>query len=142
MYFILVSVYYFHHKLTLALIWIAEKQTKNMTLPLYGVIMFFIFTVSIILFVPRFPKSNHLGFYCGWKSWGLHIRLSQHELCMGLYMCVSVYVCVCVCVCFKRASINSVFFLVCLLFCHVTHQITEPQSWIMKILNLENQIKR
>lgn len=102
-----------------------------MTWPLYGVIMFFIFIVSMILFALLFPKCNLLGSF-------VDDRFEVSTLDSASMDCV--WVCMFVCVCFIRASINSIF-LVCLLFSFIcyTPKQTEPQSWITNIWNLENQ---
>lgn len=74
-----------------------------MTWPLYGVIMFFIFIVSMIMFALLFPKCNLLGSFVEDK-----VEVSTLDP-------PSMY-CVCLCVCFMRASIFYslfAFFFIC-----------------------------
>lgn len=65
-----------------------------MTWPLYGVIMFFIFIVSKILFALLFPKCNLLGSYVEDK---VEVSTSDSASmdCVWVCMCVCVRVCVC-----------------------------------------------
>lgn len=126
-----------YHKLTQALIWIAEikkQKQKNTTWPLYGVILFFIF-IDSMMFALLFPKCNLLGSFVEDKFEVSTLDSASMD-CVWVCMCVSV----CVCVCFIRASINSIFLICLLLFfiCYTPKQ-TEPQSWIMNNWNLENQ---
>lgn len=95
--FILVLYITFYHKLTLALIWIDEIQRqkqnetkqKKMTRPLYSVMMFFIFIVSMTLITLLFPKCNLLGSFVDNK-----VEVSTSDLasmdCVYVFACVYV----------------------------------------------------
>lgn len=113
LYFISVSVYFFfYHKLTLALIWIAEIEKRKMTKIWPGHFM--------VWWCSLYSLSQWYCLFCYFQSvifwallWKTKLR-SPHQIQPAWTVCE--FVCLCVRVCFIRASINSNFFLVCLLF--------------------------
>lgn len=102
-----------------------------MTWPLYGVKIFFIFIVSMILFALLFPKCNLLG-----SSVEDNVEVSALD--SASMDCV--WVCMFVCVFHKSQHQFNFSCLPFILFLCYTPKQTEPQSWNMNSWNLGNPI--
>lgn len=120
----------FNHKLTLALIWISKIEKNKLKWPGH----FIVWQYSLYLqfqccyFFLVYSKCNHLG------------SLMDHNVPVStIDWCQYEFFFVLVCVYFRRASINSTFFLV-YLFIFVTHQIKRTTKLDCdKIINKSNK---
>lgn len=83
-----------------------------MTWPLYDVILFFLFIVSMILIALLFPKCNLLGSFVEDK---VDVATSDSASMDCMCVCLRVYLYACVCVFKSQHQLH--FYLVCLLFC-------------------------
>lgn len=117
-------IFHFCHKLTLALIWIAENEKRKMTKIWPG--HFMVWWCSLYSLSQWYCLFSYFQSVIFWALlWKTKLR-SPHQIQPAWTVCE--FVCLCVRVCFIRASINSNLFLVCLLlflifsFLYVTHQ--------------------